>query len=63
MNKLVKRYNKALKNYADTISAIEFLPPRGDGAKDEVTKELNQAYSELTKSAKAIKDYIEVKYL
>jgi hypothetical protein len=63
MNKLVKRYNKALENYAETISAIEFLPPRGDGAKDEVKKELKQAYTEVTKSAKALQEYIEVKYL
>lgn len=50
-------------DYIETINAIEFLPPSGDGAKDQAKKELKQAYDKYVQSIKAIQKHVEDKYL
>ena len=63
VKKIVSRYNDALDNFAETISAIEFMQPQGDGARDQASKELDDACNRVIAAAKNVKNYIKEEYL
>ena len=43
MKRPVRQFNKAVNEMFDYINAFNFLPPRGDGAKEQAIKEWKQA--------------------
>lgn len=55
-----KKFNKALKEYVDLMNAIFSLPPRGEGARAEVVKELKQKYDKLIKELRELNKYVTI---
>ena len=56
MNKSINKFNKACKEMGEYIEALSFLPPLGEGAKEQAIKEWEQCINKVKQTLNNIKE-------